>query len=85
MQIAEHMWDDFVVKLKGTSGPLFCDSCHDGKHDFLTRSDKPAVTALMNTYVSKLTKKGGDSASCQTCHGDDFEMKIFEKLWKIKR
>ncbi|MFO0659357.1 MAG: cytochrome c3 family protein [Polyangiaceae bacterium] len=85
VQIAAHMWDDYAVKLKSGAGPLFCDSCHDGRHDFLTRTDKESVKNLMNTSASKLTKKGGDAVSCQTCHTDDFEMKIFEKVWKIKK
>jgi hypothetical protein len=89
VQIAAKMWDEYVVKMKSSAAPLFCDSCHDGKHDFLTRADKEGkenVKKLMESYVAKLSKKqGGDAASCQTCHTDDFEMKIFEKVWKIKK
>ena len=82
--VARKMWDEYVVGGKVSGGPLFCDSCHNGQHGFLDRSNKEAVKAWMdNQIVKKVTKKGGE-VKCQTCHTDDFEMNIFEKVWKIK-
>ena len=83
--IGEHMWNDYVAKFKLASGPLFCDSCHDGKHDFLNRKEKEKVSKYMEVeYTQKLSSKDG-ATNCQSCHGADFEMKIFEKVWKQKR
>lgn len=83
--VARKMWDDYVVGMKLSSGPLFCDSCHQGGHGFLDRKNKDAVSAYMDAQFSKkLSAKGGKSAGCDTCHGSDVETNIFEKVWKIK-
>lgn len=82
--VARKMWDEFVVPMKLASGPLFCDSCHQGGTHFLDRKNKDAVTAYMDAqYTKKLTKKDGKEVKCETCH-TDMEMKIFDKLWKTK-
>ena len=86
-QIAHKMWDEYVVGMKLADGsPLFCDSCHHGKDDILTRDNKDAVSKYMDdNYVKKLASKDGKEMGCPTCHTGDFEMKIFEKLWKVKK
>ncbi len=82
--IARKMWDEFVVPMKLASGPLFCDSCHQGTNHQLDRKDKDGVGAYMDAqFVKKLSKKDGKEVKCDTCHSD-MEMKIFEKLWKTK-
>lgn len=82
--VARKMWDEFVVPMKLASGPLFCDSCHQGGNHMLDRKDKDAVGAYMDAqYTKKLSKKDGKEVKCDTCHAD-MEMKIFEKLWKSK-
>lgn len=82
--ITEHMWDEYVVSMKlSGGGALFCDSCHQGKKEFLTK-DRDAVAKYMETnYVNKLESKGSDQ-SCATCHTADFEMNIFDKVWKVQ-
>jgi hypothetical protein len=86
-QIAKRMWDEYVVGMKlAGGGDLFCDSCHHNHDDILTRSNKDAVSKYMDeNYVKKLASKDGKEMGCPTCHTGDFEMKIFEKLWKVKK
>ena len=81
--VARKMWDEFVVPMKSSAGPLFCDSCHQGGHGFLDRKNKDAVSAFMDQYTKKLSKKDGKEVKCDTCHAD-MEMNVFEKVWKIK-
>ncbi len=79
-QIALHMWRDFVggLQLKG-GGTLFCDSCHQGKAEFLDRTSDDALGAWMNAnFVKKLERRDGGDHGCITCHGDPFERGIFE-------
>jgi hypothetical protein len=83
--IAEKMWDQFVVPHKAEGGAVFCDSCHQGSAKNLDRGNREKVSDYMKQYTSKLmTKKKGGEVKCDTCHTKDFEMKIVEKLWKIK-
>lgn len=84
--VSEKMWDDYVVSHKLANGPLFCDSCHQGTHGYLTRKDNEAVKAYMDKELTKklLAKKDGKEINCATCHTDTFEVNIFEKVWKIK-
>ncbi|MDW8251998.1 MAG: hypothetical protein RMJ98_22095, partial [Myxococcales bacterium] len=86
-QIAKRMWDEYVVGMKlAGGGDLFCDSCHHNHDDILTRGNKDAVSKYMDeNYVKKLASKDGKEMGCPTCHTSDFEMKIFEKVWKIKK
>lgn len=85
MQIAEQMWDHFVVDLRRQGGePLFCDSCHGGKEEPFDDSDMASVRKFMAAeYVDKLERKDGKPHDCKTCHGDKLELEIIEKLWKI--
>ncbi len=83
-QVARKMWDDWTVGMKLASGPLFCDSCHQGTHGFLDRKNKDATTAWMTTQLTAKLSKGGKAVGCDNCHTADIEMNIFEKVWKVK-
>ncbi|HSO32132.1 MAG TPA: cytochrome c3 family protein [Labilithrix sp.] len=82
-KVAAQMWQHFVVDLALESGePLYCDSCHGGKKEFLDTHDKKALSAWMDAnYVSKLKRADKKAHSCETCHGDPFEPK-FLKAWE---
>jgi hypothetical protein len=86
-KLAGGMWNHFVRGLKTKSGePIFCDSCHQGHDELLVRSDKKALSAFMKAnYEDKLDRTDKKDHSCETCHGDPFEGKVFAKLWKIAR
>jgi hypothetical protein len=85
MKMARNMWNHFVVNLRDDKGGnVFCDSCHNGKSHVLARGDKKAMEKFMkDQYEGKLARADGAEHSCSTCHGDDLELKIFEKMWKI--
>lgn len=86
LEIAEHMYDEFVAKLRDEKGnaTVFCDSCHDGKSEFLNRSDRAAVNKYMDVeYVGHFTRADKTNQECSSCHTDTFEMKIFDKVWKV--
>jgi hypothetical protein len=75
-RIAAHMWDQFASKLsvadgQGQAGPLFCDSCHQGRTTLLDRRDKKALSKWMdNNFVATLSRKDGKSEECESCHVD---------------
>lgn len=85
-QIARQMWNEFVVKLRDEKGgPIFCDSCHQGREEILARGDKKALADFMQTnYVDKLTRADKQDHECSSCHGEAMEYDIIEKLWGIK-
>jgi formate-dependent nitrite reductase cytochrome c552 subunit len=66
------MWNDFAAKLAMSGGgPLFCDSCHQGRIVQLDRRDKKALSKWMDdNFVAKLGRKDGKSHECETCHVD---------------
>ncbi len=65
---------------------LFCDSCHEAKPKVLDRSDTAALKTFMKVeYGDKLLRRDEQPTSCATCHGEDLEISIFDKLWKIER
>lgn len=74
-KIASRMWNDFVAGMRlEDKSPLYCDSCHGGKAQFLDRHDKKALSGWMDAnYVSKLKRADGKEHSCEQCHGDPFE------------
>ena len=84
-KIASRMWTDFTKALTMQDGSLlYCDSCHQGKMEFLDRHDKKALSAWMDdNFVSKMKKVDKKDHSCATCHGDPIEGQIFTTLWKI--
>lgn len=85
VQIARQMWDHFIVEMRDEKGgAIFCDSCHGGKAKVLNRADKKAVQKFMEeNYEEKLSRADKKDNECSTCHGDDVEPKIIEKMWKI--
>jgi hypothetical protein len=85
--IASHMWTDYVATMAlADGGALFCDSCHQGQAEFLDRKNKDATKDFMDAnYVKKLARKDKKTQDCTTCHTSDYEMHIFDKLWKAKR
>lgn len=85
MRIAKKMWDQWVVGFQITGeggGAVFCDSCHQGKKEFLDRSQHEALSLWMeNNFVNRhqsATTKGTD---CARCHGDPF-VSEFLTAWK---
>jgi hypothetical protein len=84
-KIATHMWNDFTRSLAMAEGPaaggtLYCDSCHQGRAEFLDRSDLKQLGAWMQeNYVDKLKRADKKDHDCSTCHGDPFEGKILKK------
>lgn len=86
IRMARNMWKYFIVQLRDDKGgPIFCDSCHNGKQELLNRSDKQAVEKFMEAnYEHKLSRADGENHGCATCHGDYMELKIFEKMWNVK-
>jgi len=84
-EMAAAMWTHFVRDLRAKGGgPLFCDSCHQGKQKLLVRADKRVLSAFMRAnYEEKLERANKKEHSCETCHSDPFEGKIFTTLWKI--
>jgi hypothetical protein len=71
-KIAAKMWNEFAAKMAmADSGPLFCDSCHQGRIVQLDRRDKKALSKWMDeNFVTKLKRKDGHSQECETCHVD---------------
>ena len=70
-RIAAHMWNSFAAGLamKG-GGPLFCDSCHQGRNKLLDRRDESALRAWMDrAFVADLRRTDGQEHGCETCHG----------------
>jgi hypothetical protein len=82
-KIADGMWNHFVRdQTASDGGPVYCDSCHQGRMKMLDRTDKKALSKWMETnYVGKLQGKGGKANECATCHGDPFENDIFKNIW----
>ncbi len=85
-KVAAKMWSEFVVGMQMDDGsPLYCDSCHGGKMEFLDSHDKKALSAAMDAnYVKKLKRTDKKEHSCEQCHGDPFEPKFLEAWAKAK-
>src|SRR5438552_3573380 len=83
---ASAMWTHFVQGLRAKGGgALFCDSCHQGRQKLLARGDKKALAKFMEAnYQDKLERADKKDHSCETCHSDPFEGKVFAKLWGIR-
>jgi hypothetical protein len=73
--VAKKMWTSFVRGLQKKDGSaLYCDSCHQGKMEFLDRADPKALGAWMkNNFVEKLARRDGAEHACATCHGEPFD------------
>jgi hypothetical protein len=83
-KIAKKMWSEFVRKLqKKDGGAIYCDSCHQGKMEFLDRADDRSLGAWMQeNFVDKLARTDRAEHACTTCHGDPFSGDILEKFSK---
>jgi hypothetical protein len=83
-KIASKMWDQFVRSLSMEDGsPVYCDSCHGGRMQFLDRHDKKALGAWMDAnLVSKLKRNDKKDHGCPTCHGEDMDMHFLAKWSK---
>jgi hypothetical protein len=82
-KVAEHMWNDYLRGLSHSAGPLYCDSCHQGKAKYLDRSDKKALAGWMDAELTKKMKRvDGKEHSCATCHGDPFDPDFLDKYKK---
>lgn len=71
-EIAAAGWEDISRKVTMADGaPIYCDSCHYGKFDFLDRTSGFAgIQSWMKTnFVETLKTKAGDAMACSTCHG----------------
>jgi hypothetical protein len=77
--LALGMWQTFVTQLTLADGqPLWCDSCHQGRAEFLQRGNDDGLAAWMNeNYVGALARKAGGTHSCASCHGAPFRAEIF--------
>lgn len=83
-RVASRMWNEFVVGMAMEDGsPLYCDSCHGGKLEFLDRHDKKALSGWMDAnFVKKLKRTDKKETSCEGCHGDPFEPN-FLATWEV--
>ncbi|WP_394831435.1 hypothetical protein LVJ94_33475 [Pendulispora rubella] len=72
--VAARMWNDMVTPYTlPEHQTLYCDSCHQGKAEFLDRGDRPALQTFMsNNFVHGLQRKDGAEIQCATCHGTPF-------------
>jgi hypothetical protein len=80
-KVTNHMWNEYVRGATHASGALYCDSCHQGKAEFLDKSDKKALSAWMDQEYTKKLKRDGKDVSCATCHGEPFNPEIIAG-WK---
>lgn len=79
--IVAGMWDEWVhgVRLK-EGGLLFCDSCHQGKEEFLERGDEVALESWMQVnFVANFTRVDGRPQSCASCHNQPFDEEFLDK------
>jgi hypothetical protein len=68
----------------GDLGPLYCDSCHQGRAKITDRSDPKLLgTAMHDVYVTGLSRTDGKPNGCATCHGDPFNPKLLT-TWATK-
>jgi hypothetical protein len=83
--IAAGCWKTFVAPMRDDKGgPIFCDSCHNGKNKILNRADVESLKKFMETeYEHKLTRGDKKENACSSCHGEALELKIFDKIWKV--
>lgn len=85
--VATRMWNEWVHNTQlvtaGANGPIFCDSCHQGRAEFLDKSNHEALAGWMKTeLVERMHKTSGDPMSCQSCHGKPFDGHFLEKWEK---
>lgn len=85
--IATRMWNDYSRGLTlADGGPVYCDSCHQGRMKSLDHGDKRALGKWMQAeFVDKLKRVDGREHGCETCHGDPFEGPFLTTVWAKKR
>lgn len=74
-KVSAKMWSELVVKLATKDGgAVYCDTCHEGKKDFIDRKASEASLGkwMRDNFVGKLSRKGGGDVACATCHGEPF-------------
>jgi len=83
-KIAKGMWSHFVRALKNKDGSgIYCDSCHQGKMQFLDRGNDRSLGAWMKAnLVEKLARVDGKEHTCTTCHGEPFDGSFIDKWSK---
>jgi len=83
-KLTARMWSEFTrgYTLAG-GGALYCDSCHQGKAQFLVRDPglKQISAWMEDNFEGKLRNAKAQNPSCETCHGDPMEPKFLHK-WK---
>lgn len=77
-KVTVHMWNEYVRNSSHAAGALYCDSCHQGKAQFLDRSDKKALGAWMDQEYTKKMKHDGKDMKCSSCHGEPFKASIID-------
>lgn len=87
-QVATRMWNEWVHGTKlataGAEGPIFCDSCHQGKAEFLDKSNHEELAGWMKAQlVERMHKTSGAPMSCETCHGKPFDGDFLDKWEKL--
>jgi hypothetical protein len=82
-KLTARMWNEWVRGVTFEDGSLvYCDSCHQGRLEFLDRHDKKAVSDWMaDNFVSKLKRVDAKDQSCERCHGDKMEMRFLSQ-WR---
>jgi hypothetical protein len=84
-KIAARMWNEMVrgYALEG-GGAVYCDSCHQGKAEFLVRDPglKELSTWMDENFVAQMKKTNGQEVACETCHGDPMEGKFLHSWAK---
>jgi hypothetical protein len=81
--VARKMWNENVRGITFDGGALYCDSCHQGKAQFLDKSDKKMLASWMDVEYTKRMKRNGQAQICATCHGEPFNPDFIES-WKKK-
>ncbi|CAN5924672.1 hypothetical protein BH11MYX4_BH11MYX4_28500 [soil metagenome] len=83
-KIAKKMWTEFVRDLRKKDGSaLYCDSCHQGKMEFLDRADDRSLGAWMKeNFVGKLARADRAEHGCATCHGEPFVGDVLARFSK---
>lgn len=86
-KLAERMWNEWVHGQKlltaGTPGPIFCDSCHQGKAEFLDKSNHDALAKWMKDEFVERLQPATVATSCESCHGKPFDGDFLEKWEKL--
>lgn len=80
-RVAAKMWDTFVGQMTMADGALlYCDSCHQGKKEFIDRDHEEGVATWMKeNFIANLKRKDGAPQTCSNCHGKPFDPDFLAK------